>query len=317
MSAEPMTIAGVEIAPGEEKQIKANIAKLPTRTNIEIPIIVSRAKKAGPTVLFMGGMHGNEINGVEIVRRIISRKINKPLIGTTICIPILNIYGFIHFSREVPDGKDINRSFPGNRNGSLASQIAYLLRKEILPIIDYGVDFHTGGERINNFPQIRTQVDLPEHLALAKAFSTRFLLNANLREKSFRKEAQKSGKPILVFEGGESQRLRKNAIDEGVYGAQRVLKYLGMANEAPEPTYETINIKQSSWVRARAAGIHHSLFRVGSEVKKGMTIGLITGPYGDFERPVKSPTNGYIIALNNRPVVNRGDALFHIGQLLE
>ena len=228
-------------------------------------------------------------------------------------MPILNIYGFIHSTREVPDGKDINRAFPGNKHGSLASQVAYHLRKEILPLIDAGIDFHTGGARINNFPQIRTQLEHPHHAGLAKAFATRFVLNANLREKSFRNEAQKVDKPILVYEGGESQRLRKNAVDEGVQGAQRVMHYLGMIDEAPAPTHQTITIDKSAWIRARAAGLHHALARLGSRVEKGMTIGLITGPFGDFEVKVKAQYSGYIIAINNTPVVNRGDALFHIG----
>ena len=308
-----MQIANVKIAPGEEKTIYASISKLPSRTSIEIPVIVSRSIHEGPTLLLMGGLHGDEINGVEIVRRIIAGGHNRPLRGTTICIPILNIYGFLHFSREVPDGKDINRAFPGSRTGSLASQIAYHLRQEIIPQIDVGIDFHTGGAQINNFPQIRAQLDISDNLVLATAFATRFVLNANLREKSFRREAHRAGKPILVYEAGESLRLRKNAIDEGVHGAMRVMKHLGMVDEAPAPVYETIFMQKSSWIRSRHAGIYHSIIHVGSEVTKGMIIGLITGPFGDFEVKVKSRYNGYVIAVNNNPVVNRGDALIHIG----
>lgn len=306
-------IANVSVAPGEETQVNARISKLPTRTTIEIPIIISRSLLEGPVILFMGGMHGDEINGVEIVRRIVAKGYNRPLRGTTICIPILNIYGFIHFSREVPGGKDINRAFPGSRNGSLASQIAYHLIHEILPIIDCGIDFHTGGASINNFPQIRTQMDKSNNVELAKAFSPRFILNANLREKSFRKEAQKAEKPILVYEGGESKRLHRIAIEEGVNGALRVMKYLGMREEAPQSTYDQLIIQKSTWIRARSAGLFHSLIGIGSQIKPGMTIGLITSPFGDFEIKVKSSVDGYVIAVNNDPVVNRGDALLHIG----
>lgn len=306
-------INNIEILPGEEKQINANIAKLPTRTPIDIPIIVSRSLEEGPTLLLMAGMHGDEINGVEIVRRIIVHGQHRPLIGSVICIPILNIHGFINFSRQVPDGKDVNRSFPGTQYGSLASQIAYHLRKEILPQIDCGLDFHTGGSRINNYPQIRAMLDNPTNLELAKAFAPRFILHSNFREKSLRKEADKLNKSILVYEGGESQRLRKNAIDQGVNGALRVMKHFGMRKDAPAPDGEPILIKTSTWVRARGAGLYHSFVRTGEFVNQGVKIGLITGPFGEFELPVKSSVNGHVIAVNNNPVVNRGDALLHIG----
>ena len=314
MSSVPdIIIAKQIIKAGQHKQINARVAKLPTRTSIEIPIIVNRSKQPGPIILLMGGMHGDEINGIEIIRRIVAKNFDKPKIGTVISIPLLNIYGFLLFSREVPDGKDINRAFPGSKNGSLASQIAYLLRTDILPIIDFGIDFHTGGSRINNYPQIRTQLDHPFGLELAMAFGARFTLNANLREKSFRKEAEKVDKPILVFEGGESLRLRKSAIDAGVNGALRVMKHMGMTDVEAGARNEQIIIKESTWVRSRAAGLYHSYARIGEKVTKGMVLGLITGPFGQFEIPIKSNLNGYVIAINNNPVINKGDALLHIG----
>lgn len=306
-------IAGKVIFPGEEVQIDANISKLPTRTSIDIPIIVSRSKVDGPVLLLMGGLHGDEINGVEIVRRIIANGDHRPLIGTIICIPVLNVYGFINHSREVPDGKDINRSFPGSRTGSLASQIAFHLRTTILPQIDVGIDFHTGGSRINNFPQIRTVCTNEKNLKLAKIFSTKFILNSSLIEKSLRKEAWKQNKPYLLFEGGESMRLRKNVLDEGVGGALRVMKFLGMKKDAPKPNYQPITLQKSTWIRSNAAGMFHSYVRSGSQLKIGDVIGLITGPLGEFERQVISKTDGYIISVNNMPIVNRGDALLHVG----
>ncbi|MEQ9296974.1 MAG: succinylglutamate desuccinylase/aspartoacylase family protein [Cyclobacteriaceae bacterium] len=311
---EPITIAGQSVEAGKEKQILAVISKLPTRTEIEIPIIVSRSKNPGPTLLLMGGMHGDEINGVEIVRRIISKKYHRPAIGTVICIPIFNVYGFLNFSRQVPDGKDVNRSFPGTRSGSLASQLAYHLRNEILPAIDLGLDFHTGGARINNYPQIRGLMDNPYNLELAKAFGAKYIINSPLREKSLRKEASKINKSILVYEAGESLRLRKHAIDEGVNGALRVMKHLGMRAEAPDPSSESIILAKSKWIRARAAGLYYSFVRSGQEVEIGQKLGLIAGPFGEFERPLKSTIKGHVIAVNNNPVVNRGDALMHIGE---
>ncbi len=309
-----MIIAGELVAPGETRQINARIAKLPTRTSIDIPIIVSRSKKDGPILLLTGGLHGDEINGVEIVRRFISRGYNKPEKGTVICIPIINIFGFLNFSREVPDGKDVNRSFPGSSQGSLASRVAYHLMQDVVKHIDFGIDFHTGGARINNVPQIRANLEVDEQSKnLAYAFAPPLILNAPYRDRSFRKEAHKLGKSILIYEAGESMRLRKNAIETGIDGALRVMEYTGMISSSPDPQWDTVLIDKSSWLRARYAGIHHAFVRNGAFVTKGEVLGLITDPFGDFERKVKSPSSGYVIAINNNPVVNRGDALLHIG----
>ena len=305
---------GVEsVAPGEEKQINANVAMLPTRTPIDIPIIVSRSNIEGPIVLFLGGVHGDEINGVEIVRRLIVNGYHRVTKGSTICIPLLNVHGFINLSREFPDGKDANRSFPGSKNGSLASQIAYHLTKFILPHIDCGVDFHTGGSRINNYPQIRAVLSNPNNLELAKAFAPKFIINSGFREKSLRKEASKQDKTIMVYEAGESLRLRKNAIDHGVNGALRLLKHLGMREEAPAVSYEPKVIKSSTWIRAKGSGLYHSFVRPGDQIKKNEKIGLITGPFGQFEVPIQASSSGYVLAVNNKPVINRGDALIHVG----
>lgn len=308
-----ITIAGQPVELGEEKQILASISRLPTRTQIDISITVKRSKKPGPTILLMGGMHGDEINGVEIVRRILVNKYNKVERGSVICIPIVNVYGFLHFSRQVPDGKDINRSFPGTLHGSLASQVAYHIRKEILPHIDVGLDFHTGGARINNYPQVRGHLDSPENMELAKAFGTSYMINSPYREKSLRREAGKLGIPFLVYEAGESLRLRKNAIDEGVNGALRVMKHYNMISEAPEVVSEPVLITKSKWIRSPAAGLYHSFVRPGDFVERKQKIGLVAGPYGDYEKVIKSSITGHVIAVNNNPVVNRGNALLHIG----
>lgn len=308
-----LKIAGVNVPKGTTTKIDANIARLPSGTVIDIPIIVHRAEQDGPSLLLLAGMHGDEINGVEIMRRIIRDKLYEVQLGMVICIPIINIYGFINFSRDVPDGKDINRSFPGAKNGSLASQVANFLMEEIIPYIDYGIDFHTGGARINNSPQIRVKTDDPQNLELAQVFATKFILNSPFRDKSLRKEAFKLGKRILVYEGGESQRLRKTAIDEGIQGMLRVMKHLGMRSSAPEPAFRTVFIERSTWVRARSAGLHYSYSRNGTEVTRKDVMGKVCDPYGTYELKIKAPHEGHIIAINNNPVVNRGDALFHLG----
>jgi len=308
-----MEIAGYHIAPGVTKTIEANIAKLPSHSDIDISITVARSTEPGPVLLLSGGLHGDEINGSEIVRRLIDSDRHIPLKGTIICIPIINVYGFIHFSRYVPDGKDVNRSFPGNKNGSLASRVAYYLTKNIIPLIDYGIDFHTGGADRTNYPQIRCLMKDEVNTELANVFKARFILDSKFRPKSFRQTASKYGKRILVYEGGESSRFDEFAIKEGMAGALRIMKYLGMADDAPEPTGESLLINSSSWVRSKKSGVFLTEVKNGQLVKKNQVLGTINDPFGGFSNKIKATASGYVIGLNNNPIVHQGDALIHIG----
>ncbi len=310
-----MIINNIETLPGETNRITVNIAMLPSNSPIDISITIARAKKEGPVLLLSGGLHGNEINGIETVRRIIDQELNVPEAGTIICIPIINIYGFIHFSRSMPDGKDMNRSFPGNKNGSLASRVAYYLMKDIIPMIDYGVDFHTGGADRTNYPQLRCMTKDPVNKSLAKAFHAPFTLNSAYRPQSLRQSAAKLGKKILVFEGGESGRFDEFAIQEGINGTLRLMNHLGIANrELPAPNYDNKWVSNSSWVRARSSGLFQTLVESGEYVKKNQLVGRITDPFGEFSVNLKAPTDGYIIGLQNDPVLHMGDAVMHIGR---
>jgi predicted deacylase len=308
-----MIINGREVLPGETRSLDANIARLPSHSSIDINITVSRAKAPGPTLLLSGGLHGDEINGIEIVRRMIEEGLNVPETGTTVCIPIINIYGFIHFSRYVPDGKDVNRSFPGNKTGSLAARVAYFMMKEIIPKIDLGIDFHTGGADRTNYPQVRGVLKDKEVEKMADAFQAPFTINSAYRSKSLRHAAGKKGKKILVYEGGESGRFDEHAIQNGINGALRVMKSLGMRSSAPEAVVTPIKINHSSWIRAKASGLFQTNVRSGESVSKNQLVGHITDPFGEFNVPVKSPVTGYVIGLNNNPILHQGDAVMHIG----
>jgi len=307
-------INGEEIEPGTSTKIDVNIARLPSHSSIDIPISIRRAKSDGPVMLLMGGLHGDEINGIEIVRRFILNEDFDLTKGTLICIPVLNIYGFINFSREVPDGKDINRSFPGNKTGSLASRVAYYLMKDIIPQIDYGLDFHTGGASRTNYPQIRC-VYTNLNKELADAFNAPFTLHSKYRYKSLRQVAAKRGKHILVYEGGESMRFDEHAIQHGLDGTLRLMQHLDMVEEAPEADHQNQVIKNSSWVRARQSGLFNSHVEAGSKIFRGQVAGIITDTFGEYNIKVKSPANGYVIGLNNNPVVHQGDAILHIGRV--
>ncbi|MGZ3921110.1 MAG: succinylglutamate desuccinylase/aspartoacylase family protein, partial [Bacteroidia bacterium] len=219
-----ITINGQTIEPGESRTIVLNSYELHTKTTIEIPVHVIHSRNKGPSVLFSAGMHGEETNGIEIVRKIIGREEVQELnCGTLIAIPVINIVSFLYGSRDLPDGRDLNRCFPGTRNGSLGSRIAYDLMKHILPVIDFGVDFHTGGAKINNYPQLRCVFDFPENVSLAEKFSAPLIIDSTYRDGTFRQEAAKKNKPILVYEGGESMRFDYLAINEGINGCLRLM----------------------------------------------------------------------------------------------
>ncbi|MGM0946194.1 MAG: succinylglutamate desuccinylase/aspartoacylase family protein [Bacteroidota bacterium] len=309
-------INGIKIRPGQAVNIELPIAKLPTHTLIDLPIFIRAAKEEGPVVLVSGGVHGDEINGIVTARRILE-EIDaglELLKGTLIIIPLVNIYGFLSNSRTFPDGRDLNRSFPGSKKGSLAGRIAYILSEEIIPQIDFGIDFHTGGRMLTNHPQIRVDFKDKVGVELAKAFGTHYVVNSKMIDKTFRKEAFKAKKHILVFEGGESMRIDELSTEEGVNGTKRLLHHLGMIAENPEAK-DTLILSQSDWVRSRASGIFNSSVKLGDQVKKGQILARISDPYGQVKIPVKAPSNGYVIGLNNLPVINVGEALLHIGKL--
>lgn len=312
-----ITILGEKILPGKSYQLNIDIARLHTRTKIEVPVIVSRAKKDGPCVLISAGIHGNEVNGVEIVRQLIANKYNIPDAGMIICVPVLNVFGFIIKTREFPDGRDLNRVFPGTKSGTLASQLAYVFMTELVSIADYCIDYHTGGGERFNYSQIRVAGDDPETVRLAEIFGAKFIKFSSIREKSYRDSATKLGKKALLFEGGKSLDLDRHVTKSGLTGALNVLDHLGVKKfpidfEPFKELTEQITFTKSTWVRANYSGMYRSLIRNGSKINKGDIIGTITDPYGSFERKVKASISGYVICLNHSPIVTQGDAIAHI-----
>ncbi|WP_313805503.1 succinylglutamate desuccinylase/aspartoacylase family protein [Flavobacterium sp.] len=309
-----------EILPGESKTINMEIAKLHTMTKLKIPIIVERSKLPGPTVLLSAGLHGDEINGIEIVRQLIVQKINKPKTGTIICIPIINVFGFVNQTREFPDGRDLNRVFPGSKTGSLASRFAYYLLKEIMPHVDYAIDFHAGGAARFNAAQIRIAPGNNELRDLASVFNAPFTLYSNNISGSFRNSCDKLGVKMLLFEGGKSIDINQEITEQGIEGAKRVLEHLNMLNnrkKAVPSEKESIYIEKSAWIRARYSGMFHGFTKIGSFVEKGQLLATISDPYGKIEHKMKAPNSGYIINVNEAPIVYQGDAIYHISTELE
>lgn len=308
-------ILGESVLPGQHKRLNLHTAKLYTTSAVEVPVIIERSKKKGPIVLITAGVHGDELNGIEIVRQFVARKMNKPLIGTLICIPVMNVFGFLNMQREFPDGRDLNRIFPGTKKGPLASRFAYQLTDEILPIVDYIIDFHTGGAKRFNAAQIRIDKNKPKHLELAQAFNAPFIVYSSTIKKSYRMTCEKLGIPILLFEGGMSVDSNTTITLHGLEGLKRVLKHIGMlkAEFVPSKAVKpSVLIHKTKWIRAKYSGLLHVKIDVGQWVNKGEEMARITDPYGSFKHILKARESGYVINANLSPMVYQGDAIFHI-----
>jgi predicted deacylase len=310
-----MVIQNNMIEPGQNTVLKLSVGRLPSDTKIYLNVHVFRSTEPGPTVLLMGGVHGDEINGVEIMRRTLAERWFEGLQrGSVVVVPLVNIQGFNSFSRDALDGKDINRSYPGSANGSMASRLAYIFNKFILPVIDFGVDFHTGGNSNYNYPQIRYSPTDPKSRELAHSFVANYVVSSKFIPKSLRKTAFDHGKSIIVFEGGENLRFDQLSIDHGLAGIRRLLHANGMLTDSVPFPSPMIHIQKSDWMRAERPGIFRWLKQSGETVKIGDTLAVINDPYGMDEIPVVAKKAGHIFGHNNMPVVGMGDALFHIGQ---
>lgn len=309
-----MKINNQEIKKGRQTQLNLNVSRLSSKEIIDIPLIVHRSTKPGPNVLLMAGMHGDEFSGVEIINRLIKSKRLKPLKGSIIIVPNLNQYGYQNKTRYAQDGLDLNRCFPGNAKGSTAHKIADKFMKNIFPLIDFGIDFHSGTKGRTNYPQVRCKISNEMEFDLAKKFNQPFIVNSNLRTGSLRKESYKNKKPILVFEGGKDLEHDELAIESGVNGTLNLLESLRIIKpQSKEKTNKDFTlIQSSSWTRASKSGILQSNFQYGDYVKKGAIIGVIETAKGEKIK-IKNEQGGYIIGMSVSPIVNYDDPIYHIG----
>ena len=312
MSNKAFILLGKEIPEGKQTVLDLEVAKLHTRTTVKVPVIIERSKNPGPVVLLLAGIHGDETNGVGIIREIISLGINKPKNGTIICIPVFNIFGYLIQTREFPDGRDLNRMFPGSLNGSLASKFAHQFTKEIAPFVDYVIDFHTGGGERDNIAQIRCSKEDKKALELAKVFNPPMIVFSNNIKKSLRDTLRKLGKTVLLFEGGKSKELNPTIINEGVNGTKNVLIRLGLIDGEITVRATPVFVSKAKWLRASYSGMFKIMAKNGTFVKKKDVLGIIQDPFGEFKKTIYAPFDCHIFCINKTPIINKGDALFHL-----
>ncbi|MBT4739945.1 MAG: succinylglutamate desuccinylase/aspartoacylase family protein [Rhodospirillaceae bacterium] len=312
---------GETVKPGSRASISLALPNLSTYTPMAMPVHIVHGRKDGPVLFISAAVHGDEINGVEIIRRLLKSASLKSLRGTLIAVPIVNVYGFLTHSRYLPDRRDLNRSFPGSEHGSLTARLAHTFTEEILSRAQFGIDLHTGGLHRFNHPHIRANLDDPETDRLAQAFGTPVIINANMRDGSLRQMASEKGIPILLYEAGEALRFDQLAIQAGVRGIRNVMRAIGMLPDRAGTTkrrkVETVEAKGSSWVRAPQAGLFRSIANIGARVVKDDKIGAVADAFGDNETFISAPATGIVIGRANLPVVNEGDALYHIARFEE
>lgn len=315
MPRAPFVIGDQSIAPGTRETLSLRLPGQSPYTPMALPIHVIHGRQDGPVLFLSAAIHGDEINGIEIIRRVRHTKALNRMKGTLICAPIVNVYGFFNHTRYLPDRRDLNRSFPGSQTGSLASRLANLFAREVVDRSTHGIDLHTGSNHRINLPHIRADLDHEESARLARAFGAPVVVDASLRDGSLREYGMSGGLPMLLYEAGEGLRFDALSIRAGVRGVLNVMRALGMLPSRTAKPQSIIESRASQWARAPVAGLLRVEVPMGTRVLRGQVLGRIADAIGDNEFAVKSPVTGIIIGRTNNPVVNSGDALFHIASV--
>jgi uncharacterized protein len=313
-TASPLTVGAEVIAPGTKCRFEVPFARLPTGTWLSLPVIALNGRLPGPRLWLSAAIHGDEINGIEIVRRVVETVSPRGLRGAIIAVPVVNVYGFINETRYLPDRRDLNRHFPGSDRGSLAARMAALFLDTVVTQCDYGIDLHTGSDHRYNVPHVRGDFEDPATRRIAEAFGTRYLVQAKTRDGSLREAARSRGIPVLAFEGGQVHRYDEEAIDAGVNGVLGVLAELGMRRRRRAAPLEPPELlRATSWLRAKRSGLFRAVVKPGEAIVEGQEVGRLADSLGRADRRITSAVSGVVIGLNLNPLVHRGDALLNVG----
>ncbi|ABE55918.1 Succinylglutamate desuccinylase/aspartoacylase [Shewanella denitrificans OS217] len=301
------------VKAGSQESVKLPAAKLYNDTPMELHVEVFHGSKPGPVLLVCAAIHGDELNGIEICRRLLSRINAKTLAGTLLVVPVVNVFGFIHQSRYLPDRRDLNRCFPGSPKGALASRLANLFSSQLVTRATHIIDLHTGAIHRENLPQIRCDTDSPVMLDMANAFGAPVIMSSKAREGSMRGYANELNVPCILYEAGEALRFSDLSIKSGLTGVMNVMRSLGMI-KGKVRAKTSVNASRSYWVRSESDGLINVKLKLGERVSKGNILAHVVNPHGGESVALIAPTDGIIIGISNIPVTNEGEALFHIAQ---
>jgi len=315
MNNSTLHIGDMVIRPGERKTVNLPIARLYTNNWAHMPVSVFNGEHSGPVLFVCAAQHGDEINGVEIIRRLLKHRSLKMLNGALVAVPIVNVFGFLQGERYLPDRRDLNRSYPGSPQGSLAARTAHMFLEEIASHATHGIDIHTATVHRYNLPQIRADLEDETTFGMAQSFGTPIIVHSRKRNKSLREVLAKRGMPIIVYEGGEALRFNEEVIQSGVEGTIHVMRHLGMLRKSTRKRHNVVQTGETRWIRARKSGLVQLKRKAGSMVKRHETIAVITDPLGTNVVDLKSPHEGMIIGHTNLPLVNAGDAVVHVARV--
>ncbi|MDH3570909.1 MAG: succinylglutamate desuccinylase/aspartoacylase family protein [Gemmatimonadota bacterium] len=308
-----LRIAGMAVRRGTKRRLEIPIARLPTGVFLSLPVAVVHGRRPGPCVWLSAALHGDEINGVEIIRDALQPLDPETLRGTILAVPVVNVFGFVAESRYLPDRRDLNRSFPGSETGSLAARLAHLFMTEIVARSTHGIDCHTGSNHRTNYPHVRGNLDDRAVRRLAGAFGTALMVHGPGPDGSLRQAAAERGIPCLVYEAGEASRFDDEAVNVGVAGVHRVLAALKMVpNGEQAPADPPKRIDKTRWVRARQSGIARLHIQLGERVRRGQALGVVADTFGEARSQVRAPADGMVLGLTRHPLVHRGNALVHL-----
>jgi predicted deacylase len=312
-SNEPIMVGTTTVRPGERVNVSLPVADLYTGTSLHMPVKVLCGRRPGPVLFVSAAVHGDELNGVEIIRRLLNRKALKSIRGTLLAVPIVNVHGFLEQSRYLPDRRDLNRSFPGRSTGSIAARLANIFLQEIVLKSNFGIDLHTGAIDRSNLPQVRACLDDERTAEIATAFAAPVMVNAGIREGSLRACASENGIPTIVYEAGEALRFDEFSISAGLRGIMRVMRHIGMLPKSRSTrTHAPVVARSTRWIRSPASGIVSGRVALGSRVEEGQSLALISDPLGDRQEQALSSVDGIVIGRSNLPLAHEGDALFNV-----
>lgn len=303
---------GQSVRRGETRDIRLKVSESYTGSPVEIPLHVVRAQRPGPTLFVTAAIHGNELNGTGIVHELMYEQPLDLKAGTLILAPVINVFGVEIQDRYMPDRRDLNRNFPGSRNGSLTRRIAHALFSQLIPQCDYGIDLHSAASARVNFPNLRGDLTIPGVNRIAEAFGCELVVHGKGPEGSLRREACAAGCPTLILEAGEPCKIEPTVLEIGRRGVLNVLIELGMLDgERTKPTYQS-RVDRTRWVRAQVGGILRFHVSPGAVVKTGQPIATNTSLFGRERSVLTSPVEGVVLGMTTLPTVKPGEPVCHI-----
>jgi predicted deacylase len=306
--------AGTAVDPGTTAEIRLKVSELYTADPISIPVTVVRGRRPGPTLFLTATIHGDELNGVGVIRGLLNDHPLDELAGTLIAVPVANVPAFLGLARRVPDRRDLNRGFPGSARGSLTSRLADILFREVVARSDYGIDLHTAGGERSNYPQIRADLSELGCAELARAFGCPLLVDSLGPDRSLRRTAVEAGVPTIVYEAGTAKRLERPFISMGIAGVLNVMRHLEMLPGEPVRAPLQLEIGDTRWLRARAGGILDLRAELGQPLHRGQEISVNSNPFGRERSVLRAPFAGLVIGQTLLPVVHPGDAVCHLAR---